>query len=127
MTPETRLLRQIHPSFVQDGRVTSQAFRPTPKDELHLSVDNGDRVAAEAAWRRFTADPACTSAGVQAVTQAECAAQELPVIEDGLPHPEHCSIDFSAFDKKTIEKKAKLLRAAAAARGWLFEGAVLSL
>lgn len=120
MTPDTLLLRQIHPSFVQDGRVTSQAFRPTPKDELHLSVDNGDRLTAEAAWCRFTADPACTSAGVQAVSQSDCAAQALPVIEDGRPHPEHCSIDFSAFEKKAIEKKAKLLRAAAATRGWLF-------
>lgn len=120
MTPDTLLLRQIHPSFVQDGRVTSQAFRPTPKDEFHLSVDNGDRLTAETAWRRFTADPACTSAGVQAVSQSECAAQALPVIEDGRPHPEHCSIDFSAFEKKAIEKRAKLLRASAATRGWLF-------
>lgn len=120
MTPDTLLLRQIHPNFVQDGRVTSQAFRPTPKDEFHLSVDNGDRLTAEAAWRRFTADPACTSAGVQAVSRSDCAAQALPVIEDGRPHPEHCSIDFSAFEKKAIEKKAKLLRAAAATRGWLF-------
>jgi len=120
MTPDTLLLRQIHPSFVQDGRVTSQAFRPTPKDELHLSVDNGDRLTAEAAWRRFTADPTCTSAGVQAVSQSDCAAQALPVIEDGRPHPEHCSIDFSAFEKKAIDKRAKLLRAAATTRGWLF-------
>lgn len=123
MTPDTLLLRQVHPSFVQDGRVTSQAFRPTPKDEFHLSVDNGDRLTAEAAWRRFTADLACTSAGVQAVSQSDCTAQALPVIEDGRPNPEHCSIDFSAFDKKTIEKQAKLLRAAAAARGWLFKEA----
>ena len=43
MTPDTLLLRQIHPGFIQGGRVTSQAFRPTPKDEFLLSVDNGDR------------------------------------------------------------------------------------
>lgn len=121
MSPDTLLLRQIHPSFVQDGRVTSQAFRPTPKDELHLSVDNADRVSAEQAWRRFIANPACTSVGVQAVAQSDCSAQALSVIEDGQPHPEHCSIDFSAFDKKTIEKKAKALRAAAEARGWLYK------
>lgn len=123
MTPDTLLLRQIHPSFVQDGRVTSQAFRPTPKDECHLSVDNGDRITAETAWRRFTSDPACKSTGVQAITQGDCAAQTLPVIEDGNPHPEHCSIDFSAFDKKTIETKAKIFRASAATRGWLFKEA----
>ena len=120
MTPDTLLLRQIHPSFVQDGRVTSQAFRPTPKDEHRLSVDNGDRIQAEASWQRFTSNPACSSVGVQAVTPAECQAQDLPVIEDGHPYPEHCSIDFSAFEKKVVECKAKALRAQAAMRGWLF-------
>lgn len=124
MTPDTLLLRQIHPSFVQDGRVTSQAFRPTPKDEFLLSVDDGDRVNAEACWQRFIASPACNSIGVQAVSLAECTTQELPVIEDGAPHPEHCSVDFTAFDKKVIEKKSKLLRAQAETRSWLFRAAV---
>ncbi len=120
MTPDTLLLRQIHPSFIQGGRVTSQAFRPTPKDEFLLSVDDGDRVSAEASWQRFITNPACKSVGVQALSEAECMAEELPVLEDGNPHPEHCSVDFTAFDKKTIEKKSKLLRAHAETRGWLF-------
>lgn len=123
MTPDTLLLRQVHPSFVQNGRVTSQAFRPTPKDEFLLSVDDGDRVSAQASWQRFITNPACKSIGVQAVSQAECTAQALPVIEDGKPHPEHCSIDFTAFDKKAIEKKSKLLRAQAQTRDWLFREA----
>lgn len=120
MTPDTQLLRQIHPNFLQDGRVTSQAFRPTPKDEFLLSVYDGDRVGAEAVWQRFTANPACKSIGVQAVSLAECTAQTLPIIEDGEPYPEHCSVDFKTFDKKAIEKKSKLLRAQAETRGWLF-------
>ncbi|MDY0035529.1 MAG: hypothetical protein RBS05_06425 [Zoogloea oleivorans] len=124
MTPDTLLLRQIHPSFIQDGRVTSQAFRPTPKDEFLLSVDNGDRVSAESCWQRFIVNPGCKSIGVQAVSQAECTAQELPLIEDGEPHPEHCSIDYTAFDKKAIDKKSKLLRVHAETRGWLFREAV---
>lgn len=124
MTPDTLLLRQIHPSFVQDGRVTSQAFRPTPKDEYLLSVDDGDRVTAEVAWQRFTSNPDCKAVGVQAISHAECQAQALPVIVDGVPHPEHCAIDFTALDKKAIEKKAKLLRTHAQARGWLFRQAV---
>lgn len=41
------------------------------------------------------------------------------------PHPEHCSVDFTAFDKKTIEKKSKLLRAQAETRGWLFREVVV--
>ncbi len=124
MTPETLLLRQIHPSFIQNGRVTSQAFRPTPKDELLLSVDDGDRTTAEAAWQRFITNPDCKSAGVQAVTHAECASLALAVIEDGNPHPEHCSIDFREMSAGDVKRKGALLRAQAEARGWLFREAV---
>lgn len=121
MTPATRLLRQINPSFVQDGRVTSQAFRPTPKDEKRLSVYDGDRIQAQAAWQHFMAMPDCRSAGVLAVTHAECAAEQLPVIADGVPFPEHVAIDFSAFVKNEVEKKAKVLTRMAQKRGWLFQ------
>lgn len=120
MNAETVLLRQIHPSFCQAGRVTSQAFRPTPKDGHYLSVDNGDRIEARAAWERFTANVLCTSIGVAAVSLAECQEQNLAVIEDGDPYPEHCSINFSALEKKEIERKAKILSRKAQERGWLF-------
>lgn len=120
MTPNTLLLRQINPYFVQGGRVTSQAFRSTPKDEHRLSVDNGDRIQAETSWKRFTSNPACSSVGVMAVSHAECAGLALVVIEDGNPHPEHCSIDFSTFEKKDIERKAKVLSRQAQRHGWLF-------
>ncbi|MGL4942168.1 MAG: hypothetical protein ACRC46_03135 [Thermoguttaceae bacterium] len=123
MNDTTLLLRQIHPNFVQDGRVTSQAFRPTPKDQHCLSVDNGDRVDAESAWRRFTSNPNCTSVGVLAVTRADCETQKLNVIEDGEPYPEHCSIDFSTCSNNntTIKRISKYLCEQATMRGWLWE------
>lgn len=122
MNATTLLLRQIHPSFVQDGRVTSQAFRPTPKDQLYLSVDNGDLINAESAWRRFTSNPDCMSVGVQAVTRSDCDEQELNVIEDGEPHPEHCSIDFSrCTNSNAVKRIAKYLCERATTRGWLWE------
>jgi hypothetical protein len=121
MMPVTLLLRQIHPSFVQAGRVTSQAFRPTPKDDHHLSVDNGDLVSARTAWERYTCNPLCSSVGVMAITNDECITQNLPVIEDGHPYPEHCSVDFSAFEKKEIERKAKVLSRQAQKRNWMFQ------
>ena len=120
MTPETLLLRQIHPSFVQAGRVTSQAFRPTPKDQGHLSVDNGDLVQAHAAWQRYTANGS-QSAGVMAVSWSECDHLGLPVIEDGHPYLEHCSIDYSAYNNTAREQKAKLLRSKAQSRGWYWQ------
>jgi hypothetical protein len=121
MNEQTILLRQIHRSFVQAGRITSQAFRPTPKDENKLSVYDGDLITAEASWQHFTANPDCSSASVMAVTNGLCIALGLGVIADGQPFPEHVSIDYSAFTKNEIEKKAKVLKGHAEARGWLYQ------
>ncbi|KPB21925.1 Uncharacterized protein AC518_2273 [Pseudomonas syringae pv. syringae] len=35
--------------------------------------------------------------------------------------PEHVLIDFSDYEKKEIEKKAKILRANAESRDWLYK------
>ena len=51
----------------------------------------------------------------------ECTAEQLPVNPDGVPFPEHVSINFSAFGKGEVEKKAKVLTRQAQARGWLFQ------
>jgi hypothetical protein len=121
MTPDTQLLRQINPSFVQAGRVTSQAFRPTPKDEQQLSVYDGEKIKPEAAWLHFVKNPDCKSDGIMAVTNGECQSEQLLVVADEIPFPEHCYIDFSTFNKKEIERKAKVLSRFAQARGWLFQ------
>ena len=121
MNDQTLLLRQIHPSFIQAGRITSQAFRPTPKDENKLSVYDGDQITAEAAWRHFTGAPDCRSTGVMAVTKGQCVELQLGVIANGVPFPEHASIDYSAFAKSEIEKKAKVLKGYAQERGWLYQ------
>jgi hypothetical protein len=121
MTGETLLLRQIHPNFVQNGRVTSQAFRPSPKDESQLSVDNGDMVTPEASWNRFSAQPENSSAGVMAISHSECSNCHVDVIEDGVPYPEHCYLDYSPFGRKESDRKGKKLAVAAHSRGWLFE------
>ena len=121
MTPQTSLLRQIHPSFIQAERVTSQAFRPTPKDESKLSADDGDQISAEAAWQRFSRQPDCQSIGVMGITVEECSQRNLPVIPDGAPYPEHVSIDFQGLANKQIEKIAKQLASQARTRGWLYQ------
>lgn len=38
---EEELFRLVHPSFVHDGRVSSQALRPTPKDQNLLRSTGG--------------------------------------------------------------------------------------
>jgi len=119
MIPETLLLRQIHPSFVENERAGYLAFRPTPNHEHMLSVDNGDKITAENSWKRFTVSH--QSIGVLAVSNGECEAENLPVIEDGVPYPEHCSVDFSGLSKSQLKSKAKVLWDKALARGWQFQ------
>lgn len=120
MNPETPLWRQIHPSFVEGGCPGSQAFRPTPKDQGRLSFDDGHQIAAEQAWRRYTQERGLQSAGVLCVLVGECASVGLGVIPDGVPDPEHVSVDFTG--KSNGERKAisKRLRAHALGRGWQF-------
>ena len=120
MTSATVLLRQIHPTFVQQGRPTSQAFRPTPKDEDRLSVYDGDKIAPQPAWEHYTTTLALQSAGVMGVTVEECAALDLGVSEDAATFAEHCLIDFTGLAKSIVEQKAKLLVQLAIQRDWLF-------
>ena len=121
MNDNTRLLRQVHPGFVQSGRITSQVFRPTPKDGNRLSCYNGDKIRADEAFIHFVEHLRFCSQGVMAVKKRECDSQDLPVNDDGIPFPEHCTIDFSDLPKKSIEKKIKELKRYAEKRGWLFQ------
>ena len=120
MTDETLLLRQINPSWIQQDRVTSQAFRPTPKDERLLSVYDGDMITPERSWEHYTKQLSHKSVGVMAVSVIECKGQELTVQPDPKPFPAHAVIDFTGFGTNQIEKKSKRLRGAAESRGWQF-------
>lgn len=120
MNDYTLLLRQIHPGFIQNGRPSSQAFRPTPKDEQKLSVFDGDMISPSDAWDYYNKNLCLVSIGVMAVSVPECSDLALSVIPDPEPFPEHVLIDFSAHGKSAIEKKAKQLKVKAETRGWLF-------
>ena len=121
MTDATMLHRQMNPSWIQNNRVTSQAFKPTPKDEGLLSVYDGDQITADKAWVHFTTTLGFQSVGSLAVTVQECRQNELPVEPKPEQFPEHVVINFTAFGGNQIEKKAKKLRAAAEARGWQYQ------
>lgn len=123
MTSDTLLFRHINPNWVQNNRVTSQAFRPTPKDQSLLSAYNGDRIHAEASWKHFTTELGRDSVGVYAVTVAECAALNLPARPDPEPFPEHAVIDFTGVGSSAADKKSKTLRNQAETRGWLYRPA----
>lgn len=120
MTDETIVYRQIHPSFVQAGFPTSQAFRPTPKDESKLSVYDGDQITADKAFTHYTTSLSLASVGVMGLLIAECNAESLAVHPAPEPFPEHAIIDFSGLNDKECRSKSKKLQAKAVHRGWLY-------
>lgn len=121
MNAATLLLRQVHPTWMQDGVVTSLALKPSKKDSGVLSTYDGSKIDAAAAWRHYTTKMGFRSHGVVGVSVSECEECELKVIADGIPYEEHVGIDFNAHGSSRREKIAKKLQARAATRGWLFQ------
>ena len=121
MTSDTLLLRQVSPSWVQAGRITSQVFKPTAKDNNRLSVYDGDQMTAEDAWGHYTGSLGHSSVGVMAVTVCECQSLNLLVESDPKPFREHVVIKFDGCSGSQIDKKAKHLKRAAESRGWQYQ------
>ncbi len=121
MNHETLLLRQVSPSWIQDGRATSQAFTPTPKDERRLSVYNGDQITPGASWDHFTGELGFESFGVLAVTVQECQDAETTVTPDPVPYPEHVVIDFTELPSNSkVRAVGQQLTKRANERGWQY-------
>lgn len=121
MTGNTVLLRQVHPGWMQAGVVTSQAFRPTPKDDAKLSVYDGDLIDPQAAFLHFTAVWQLASVGVVGIAVVECDDLSLPSRPDPLADcPEHAIVDFGVLSENDRVKRSKKLKAKAEARGWLY-------
>ena len=120
MRPETELLRQVHPEFVQQGQPSSQVFRPTPKDRKLLSVYDGDQISPGEAFEHYTSRLGLSSVGVLVVTVDECETCELNPRPDPETFPEHAVIDFSEYGENEIRKRAKQLKTFAMNRGWLY-------
>lgn len=120
MNSNTLLLRQVHPSWIQQGRITSQVFQPTPKDKKRLSVYDGDKISPEQSWIHFTECLGYSSIGVMAVTVGECEREGLSAQSDPDLFPEHAIIEFTGNSENQIKQKAKRLKAAAEKRSWLY-------
>jgi len=121
MNNDTHLLRQIHPSFVQNGKVTSQAFHPTPKDENKLSAYDGDQITCEESWKHYVNDLNLQSVGTQVILYEECTVKDLTVIPDSGTFKEHVLIDFTGLSNGQKKSKSKFLRNAAEKRAWCYE------
>lgn len=120
MNNRTLLYRQVHPAWLQNGRITSQVFRPTPKDQKRLSIDDGDLISAEDSWKHFSQTLGHNSKGVMAVTLEECTGVGLQVVPDPIPHLAHAFVDFTPYNENETIRKAKQLKQSAEFRGWQY-------
>lgn len=118
------LWRQVNPAFVDGGRISSQVFTPTEKDERELSTTRSSKATAEASFRHFTEVMGFRSAGVHAVSVAEVVGQGLRAVDDSAIEeaqkpPGHAYIDFKHVEAVKQRKKiGGKLRDLAEARGW---------
>lgn len=113
------LHRQVHPSWVQEGRVSSQAFGPTPKDAGLLSVYDGMQMTPEASFVHYTSVLRLVAIGTVSVSIDEVAALGLAWRLDPEPFPEHAVIDFTQLASAAKVKAAsQALAERARRRGW---------
>lgn len=120
--PDEYLWRQVHPSWVgDDGHPSSQAFKPTPKDQGMLSIGVGGKISAEGAYVHHTQKLGHKSQGSWAVTSGEARAVALDCYEQPLDDtPHHGFVDFRGLPRKASEANAKVLLASARDRGRVY-------
>jgi hypothetical protein len=115
------LLRQVHPSFLQDGEPSSQAFVPTPKDEGQLSIARGSLTTAESAFLHYTTVLQKDSAGTWGVTVGEASGASLNSFDAPRPDvPAHGFIDFRSLSVNQARRKGQVLKGWARERGRIY-------
>lgn len=117
--PNQGLYRQIHPRWITDGQITSQAFKPTSKDNGKLSVRLASHMSAQEAYARHTA-MGLRSSGTYKVTVGEVNESGLRSIDDSDVNNNpfgHAYIDTRGKSRALIAKAAKDLKERAMIRG----------
>ncbi len=131
MTPfdddEELLLRQVHPKFIVEARITSQTFLPTEKDDKKLSVNRNSMISAHEAFNLHTQVKKLQSIGVWGVSVEEVKtfdslSLESDPIETPIQDLSHSLINFSKLSSESrIKATAKQLTAKARDRGCLYQ------
>lgn len=126
--PDENLWRQVHPNWLSSGRLSSQAFRATTKDQGLLSVARGAKVSAHEAFDRHVGR-GNTSVGVAAATVADvhevASGMKLSITvwddsaDQRLPD-EHASIDCRELAGSKIKTFGDLMARRARDRGWAY-------
>lgn len=125
--PDELLFRQAHPKFLVEGRVTSQLFKPTPKDEGKPSAYRSGITTAEESFRFHTLTLGFEAAGTWAISVSESRAVGVPPVADPITEPEekanaaHVVLDMTHLDTRgAVEKVATRLAEAARRRGRIY-------
>jgi hypothetical protein len=120
--PEEFLYRQVHPAWIDGGVPSSQAFKPTKKDDGMLSIALSSKTTAQEAFLHHTQVLKLPSGGTWAVSVGEVAAVALSTFRQPLnDNPAHGFIDFRDPGRNAIESKAKLPSAKARDRGCVYQ------
>jgi hypothetical protein len=125
---EELLFRQVHPTWLRDGRPSGQAFTPTKKDKDQLSTACASLTSAEQAFVLHVQGRQLKSAGTWAVTVGECETANVTPYHDPttsppetVADPAHASVDFSLLPSNSKKEAAGAwLARLAATRGCLF-------
>lgn len=115
------LYRHIHPSFIIEDKVSSQAFAPTKKDEDNLSAYDGDLISPSDSFTHYTESLSLISSGVMGLMPYECTQEKLNIKYDKVPFIEHVSINFADLSRGEKKKAAKKLSVVANDRGWFYK------
>lgn len=121
------LLRQVHPNFIVESRITSQVFLPTEKDDKKLSVNRSSIISAQEAFDLHTNEKKLQSIGVWGISVGETSSFDSLLIEcDPIEIPvrdiSHSLINFSKLPSESrIKATAKQLTAKARDRDCLYK------
>jgi hypothetical protein len=116
------LYRQVHPQWIVEGEPSSQAFKPTKKDEGMLSIACGSETNAHSAFAHHTETLGLASGGTWALSVAEVGEVGLSAFAQPLSdNPAHGYIDFRGTGSSAAERKAKQLRVKARERGCMYQ------
>ncbi|MDX6404415.1 MAG: hypothetical protein QOH70_1870 [Blastocatellia bacterium] len=111
------LHRNVHPQFILDNRITSQAFLLKNDDYGKLSVQQNSMASAEVAYERYTSR-GFESGGVWSITIAECDELGLRVHSDPIDEDDsHSIVDLTAYSKTQARKYTDKLSRRAQDRG----------
>lgn len=124
------LLRQVPAAFLVDGRLSSQAFTPSRKDEGKLSVSRGSLTTPRAAFEHHTMALGHKSIGTWAVSVGEVVDAGLEAVSDPVesppapaPDPSHAYVDFTGLSGGQTKARASKLAERARQRGRLWPDA----